>query len=230
MMPACPKQHADFVLSLVIMRMIDCQGVEPEASAAPVHLEERLDGDHHEVVAGLPEDRPLRFRNADYIEGAAIEMNYFANRVYVGKESFLQVIPDEGHSRPFPVLDIGQKAARCGLGVRDDTHICGDASQANIFYAVIAVMHGNAPRSLHPDCSQERSMGIEEFIFINGQFRISPAHFQIFLRVPFADHGQAPDPESVGAHVGDLIGDVAVHSFDDRHDSDQSCRGEDDAQ
>ncbi len=69
----------------------------------------------------------------------------------------------------------------------------------------------------------------DEFVFVGMDLRIAALHLEVLFGVPIADKGDADDAESLGSHVGELIGDIEIHAVDKGHDHNERGGGENDA-
>src|ERR1022692_2432349 len=85
-------------------------------------------------------------------------------------------------------------------------------------------------RDHHAHAFQQRGVALDEFVFIAFDLRVPLHHFVKLLGVPRAEPCHADDTEPVGAHVRHFVGDVHVHTMDERGDGDQRGGGQNNAE
>ena len=215
------QQHADLVLGLRQMRLVDCLGDHPDPVPAPVGLEIALDRDHDEVVLGIAEDAPQCLGDAHYFIGNALDGDRLADGVFALEKARSDVIADERHRCVAAHLLIGDPPPHVHLDIVDRRDVVGDALQVDILHRVPFEGHSGTPRSHHPQFLHQDSLALEEFALIRTDLGIALIHLEELLRVPRAEPRHADHAEPVRSHVGDLFGDVHVHSVDQGGDGDQ---------
>src|SRR5205085_2610053 len=123
-----------------------------------------------------------------------------------------------------------QKPAEHDLNVGEGRHVGTDTLYADAIHLLGSIMHDTLTLVFHADVADEGGMCLEELELLARQLGITTLHFQIFLGIKGTDHDHAANAKSVGAHVGDIFRDVAIHSVDHGHDGDQSGSGQNNAE
>jgi len=163
------------------------------------------------------------------LKGKALHGNTPADRAGVGEKLVFDVVADEDRVHVPVVLGIRKEAPLLRLDVGDDPHIRRHALQGHILHQLFAEMHGDAAAGAYADFAGEREPRAQERELLLGQLRVAPQHFEVLLGIVL-HHGDALHAVAVGAHAGDILGDVDVHAVNHGHHRNERGGGQDDAE
>ena len=174
------------------------------AVARAPDLEIRLDRDHHEVVLRLPEDRPLRLRDADHFERNAFDDDRSARSHARREKLVLQIVPDERHVHVPVVLDLRNEASVLRFEIGNHADVRRRALHAHAFGDLLALMDRHAAAGDHADLFGHGGRAREKLVLLASQLRIAAQHLHVLLRVE-AQHHHALHAIAVRAHIGDVL-------------------------
>ena len=146
------------------------------------------------------------------------------------EEARADVVADEGHGRVAAHLFVGDAAAGIHLHVVDGGNVVGDAIDLDALHRIALEGDARVARGHHADVFEQGGLAPDELELVGLDLRVAFLHLEEFLGIPGTEPRHAHDAEAVGAHVGDLFGDVDVHAVDQGGDGDQGGGGEDDSQ
>ena len=210
--------------------LVDGFGHQPNARVRAVSLEVALHRNHHEVVLRVAEHAAQLLGHPHHLVRRAFHLDGLIDRVCTLEETRPDVVADEDHRRVTPRFFRRDPAADPHLHIVNRRDIIGDALDVHILHGVALVGHARAPRDHHADALQQGGVALDELVFVALDLRVAFHHFVELLGVPGAEPRHADDAEPVGAHVGHLVGDVQIHTMDQRGDGDQRGGGQNDAE
>ena len=151
-------------------------------------------------------------------------------RVDALEKARADVVADEGHGGVAADFFVGDAAAAIHLNVVDHGDGVGDALDADGLLGGAFVGDARLAGDHHAEILEEGGVVLDELVLLGPELGVAFLHFEEFLGVEISEKGHADDAEAVGAHIGDLVGDVDIHAMDERRDGDQGGGGENDAQ
>src|SRR5580658_2336746 len=197
------------------MLLIDGLGHQPYARVRAVRFKVALHRNHHEVVLRVAEHTAQLLGHAHHLVRRAFYLDGLVDRIHGGEETRPDVVADEHHRRMTPRFFRRNAAPERHLYIVDCRDIFGHAFHVHVFHGVALVGHPRPPRNHHPDVLQQPGLALDELVLVALDLRVPLHHFVKLLGVPWAEPRHADDPESVGAHVRHLVGNVHVHTMDE---------------
>src|ERR1017187_5588416 len=229
-MPVTAQQHAHLVFGLGQFLLRARLDEHADAVVAAVRLEVALDRNHHEIVLRISEDAAQRFGRAHYFIRDAFDLDELADRVAPFEKARAQIVAQEYDRGMAGDLLIGDSAPDIHLHVINGRDIFGDTLDIDAQDAVALEGDPRVARRHHADVLNQRGALLDELIFVRPELRIALLHLHELLRVPRAEPRHAHHAETVGTHVGDLLGDVQIHTVNQGGYGDQRGGGQNDAE
>ena len=178
----------------------------------------------------LAEDAALGLRHSNDGERPAFDLDLLAERIAIAEQVGFQVGADNGNRRTMAVFNVGKIAAGGHLGIAERGPVGGAAVQRDIGQRLGSHGDGDRASGAHSEIADEGGMVLQVLELVRAQLRVPLLHLQEFLGIEIAEERDFDDPETVGAHVGDSVGDIYVHAVDHGHHGNQGGGGQDDTE
>src|SRR6266478_767699 len=193
-----------------------------------IHLEISLDWDVGKIVLRLTEGRADRVRDADNQERPAINQEFVANGIKAGEKLNGQVVANHSDLGPALIVTLGDVAAVARCDDVDVHHVGGDAADIGVVESMRAGAHFSIDAQLHANAERQLHIVAQRFEVVPGNLFVAAVGLHVLVDV--GNDGEASQQKNVGAHIGDAVGDVAVHAGDQGDDHNERGNRQDDAQ
>ncbi len=226
--PPCPHDGARFVLRALHPFRPARLEVHPNRIVRAVHFEICLNRNVREVVLGLAKRGSNRFGDAHNLEGPPVDQHLAPNGVHIREQLRRQVIPDHRHRRAALIVAFGNVppiARRLEVNVH---HIGRDSANAGVVKALRAYADSCAGALFHAHAQRQLHVVAQRFVIGPGHFLVAAFRSDQLLHV--RNERKARQQEYVRAEISHAVGDVLIHSGNQRNHYDERGNRQDNAQ